>query len=131
MAEKILEKAKEMAESESKSPFPPVDPPISDIPSMIQRSPTVTEIRNRIEKDGYIKPSKILAQDVKMLRISILTWVSLILGDFIILLGAAISYETGLWDFTPTLWQTFAMSALKDTTVGLIGKIVKYLSKSD
>lgn len=108
------------------SPFPIAtaleeeEPPIS---------PTIIE--KFAKKMGFVKKPSEEPENVKQFKIALLTFLMLVLGDLIIFFGAAIDLQTGLWNITPSLWQTLIMAIIKDTSVGLIGKILKYYNKKD
>lgn len=81
------------------------------------------------ERKGYIKKPTEEPDSVKQFKIAMLTYIILILGDLIIFFSNAII--NGAWHFTPILWQILIMALIKDTSVGLVGKILKYYNMKD
>ena len=119
-----------------------IEHPIIEQPSIPKPSPFPLGEKNEIPisptviekfapKMGYIKKPNSEPENVKQFKIALLTFMMLVLGDLIIFFANAIDPITHQWALTPILWQVLIMAIIKDTSVGLIGKILKYYNKSE
>lgn len=111
------------------SPFPDTSVEKNEKKEPIPISPTI--IDKFAPKMGYVKKPTIEPENVRQFKIAILTFIILVLGDLIIFFSNAIDPITLQWALTPKLWQVLIMAVIKDTSVGLVGKILKYYNKSE
>ena len=123
--ENIKEKLEKTDSSESPFPKPPKQP---DIVQIKYTGKELTRINKFIKQEGYVKkkeiPKKKDTSAEKQFKIAMLTFALLVASDLIIFLSNAI--VDGQWAFTPILWQILLMSAIKDVSVGIVGKMIKY-----
>ena len=130
-ASACIEEIKEKLEKtdSSESPFSPQKPPIKpNIDKTEYVGKELTRINKFIKQEGYVKKKDIQKKKdtsaEKQFKIAILTFALLVASDLIIFLSNAI--VDGQWAFTPILWQILLMSAIKDVSVGIVGKMIKY-----
>lgn len=133
MSEKQPDLSVQLAQKAADLSNMPKPPPMSskeakETEETVAASLSPTVIEKFAKRMGYAKKPKKEPESSRQFKIAWLQFLVLLFGDIIIFLGAAISFN-GEWALTAILWRALMMSAIKDLSTIVVGKMLKYFTE--